>query len=413
MDSKKTVYIALSSFMFAYFFAQAMSISLLAIWLKNVLHLSGVETGLVFAANFFTAMCVQPLYGFISDKVGLNKTLLWGLAGMVVLCGVFFTFVYGPLLILYAPLGAIVGGLYLGFTFIAGSFVIESYVDRAGRKYGFEFSRARLWGSLGFAAAAFFSGTLFNIDPRIDFFLATAAGIVMLVVIYFAPLRASDEEQAQSQSLRVSDAVAVLGMAGFWRFMVLILGVTTLYLVYDLQFPAYFASQFSDTKTGTAMFGYLNSAQIFIEAGMFFLAPIVVKKTGAKYGLLLAAAIMIVRIAGSGLVTGPILISCMKMLHSLELPILVTSIFRYISGNFEPRLASTLYLVSTGFIRNIGLMTLSVVAGRSYDLIGFPKTYIAIALLALVFWILSFFSLVPDKRPGHTSSKDTNLQPIA
>ncbi|GAA0573612.1 oligosaccharide MFS transporter [Rhizomicrobium electricum] len=398
MDTRKTVYAALSGFMFAHFFAEAMSISLLAIWLKNVLHLSGMQAGLVFSANFFTAMCVQPLYGFISDKVGLNKTVLSSIAGMVVLCGMFFTYVYGPMLLAYPVLGAIVGGLYLGFTFIAGRFVIESYVDRAGRKYGFEFGRARLWGSLGYALAAFFSGSLFNIDPRIDFFLATAAGLVMLVIIYFAPLKASVDELAQSKALRIGDALAVLGMAKFWRFMVLILGVTTLYLVYDLQFPAYFASQFPDPKTGTAMFGYLNSAQIFVEAGMFFLAPIIVGKTGAKNGLLLAAAIMIIRIAGSGIVTGPVLISCMKMLHSLELPILVTSIFRYIAGNFEARLASTLYLVSTGFVRNTGLMALSVVVGQSYDVIGFPKTYLAIAVIASAFWLLSVFALAPDKK---------------
>lgn len=262
MNSKKKVYAALSAFMFAYFFAQAMSISLLAIWLKNVLHLTGVQTGAVFSANFFIAMCVQPLYGFVSDKVGLNKTVLWGIAAMVLLCGGFFPFVYGPLLQTYPLIGAIVGGIYLGITFVAGSFVIESDVDRAGRKFGFAFGRARMWGSLGFAFAAFFSGTLFNIDPRINFSLASLAGLVMLAVIYFAPMRASADEQAQAKSLHIADAIAVLGMSKFWRFMVLILGVTTLYLVYDLQFPAYFASQFSDPKLGTAMFGYLNSAQI-------------------------------------------------------------------------------------------------------------------------------------------------------
>jgi hypothetical protein len=117
--------------------------------------------------------------------------------------------------------------------------------------------------------------------------------------------------------------------------MVLILGVTNLYLVFDQQFPAYYASQFADPKHGAAMFGYLNSAQIFVEAGMLFVAPFIVNRTGAKNGLLLAAAIMIFRIAGSGLVEGPVAISAMKMLHSLELPILAVSIFRYIAAHFE------------------------------------------------------------------------------
>lgn len=399
---KKGIYISLSGYLFAYFFAQAMTISLLAIWLKNVLHLTGVEVGFVFSANFLTAMCCQPLYGYISDKIGLNKTILWTIAVLVLLSGGFFTFVYGPLLSLWPLVGAIVGGVYLGVTFVAGSFAIESYVDRAGRKFGFAFGRARMWGSLGYAAAAFFSGGLFNIDPRIDFFLASLAGVVMLPVLYWAPIQGDAVDAAAAQNLKVSDAVSVLAMKKFWRFMVLILGVTTLYLVYDLQFPAYFAAQFPSPAEGTVMFGYLNSAQIFVEAGMFFLAPLIVGRIGAKNGLLLAAFIMIVRIAGSGLVSGPLPISCMKMMHSVELPILVTSIFRYIADNFEARLASTLYLVSTGFIRNIGLMVLSVVAGFGYDTIGFPHTYIVIAVIATIFWFASFFAL--QSRPGAVSA---------
>jgi len=134
-----------------------------------------------------------------------------------------------------------------------------------------------------------------------------------------------------------------------------------------------------------------------VEAGMFFIAPFIVDRTGAKNGLLLATAIMIIRIAGSGLVTGPFPISCMKMLHSLELPILIVSIFRYIAVHFDAHLASTLYLVSTGFIRNIGMAVFSLIAGKSYDLIGFPRTYLAIAMVAFIFWTASFFALSPTQ----------------
>lgn len=146
------------------------------------------------------------------------------------------------------------------------------------------------------------------------------------------------------------------------------------------------------------MFGYLNSAQIFLEAGMLFVAPFVVNKIGAKNGLLLAAAIMIVRIAGSGLVHGPVPISAMKMLHSLELPILVVSIFRYIAFHFESRLASTLYLVGVSFGHSLGLAVLSPIVGKSYDLIGFPSTYLLIALFAAAFWVASVFALSPTPR---------------
>ena len=51
------------------------------------------------------------------------------------------------------------------------------------------------------------------------------------------------------------------------------------------------------------------------------------------------------RIIGSGLVVGPIGISSMKLIHALELPIMLIAIFKYLAANFDTRLSSILYLV--------------------------------------------------------------------
>ncbi len=396
--TSRKIYALLSAYMFFYFAAQAMCIALLSNWLKSGLGLNGVETGVVFTANFAAALCAQPLYGFISDKVGLRRHVLFFLGLMVAGCGPLFQFVYEPLLKSNLIVGAVLGGVYLGVTFISGSFALESFIDRAGRKYGFEYGRVRMWGSLGFAFAAFFSGTLFNIDPHINFYIASATATVLIGSLCLFRVEASTAEKLASSSLKVADALAVLRMPKFWRFMVLILGVTNLYLVYDQQFPVYYASQFATPELGRVMFGRLASAQIFVEAGMLFAAPFIVTLIGIKRGLLLASAIMIVRIGGSGLVTGPVAISCMKMLHSFELPILLVSIFRYIAAHFENRLASTLYLVGVSFGHSLGLAVLSPIAGRSYDLIGFPRTYLLISAGALIFWLASGVSLAADPK---------------
>ncbi len=283
-------------------------------------------------------------------------------------------------------------------TFIAGSFALESFADRAGRAYGFEYGRVRLWGSLGFAFAAFFCGNLFNRDPRLSFYLASAAAMVLFGVLHLLRFEAPADDRQTSSALRMGDALAVLKLPEFWGFMVLILGVTDLYLVYDQQFPVYFASQFATADQGRVMFGRLASAQIFVEAALLFVAPSLVGRLGVKRSLLTAAAVMIVRIAGSGLVTGPWAISAMKMLHSLELPILLVALFRYIALHFDSRVASTLYLVGVSFGHSLGLAVLSSVVGRGYDLIGFPWTYLLLAAGTSVFWVAACFSLAPDRR---------------
>lgn len=73
-------------------------------------------------------------------------------------------------------------------------------------------------------------------------------------------------------------------------------------------------------------------------------------RIGAKQGLLLAGGVMALRMFGSGLVSGALMISAMKLLHAVELPILLIAIFKYIASRFDSRLSSTLYLVGFQFI---------------------------------------------------------------
>jgi OHS family lactose permease-like MFS transporter len=416
-------YATLSAFLFCFFFAQAMAISLLSIWLTRSLHLNGAQAGTVFAVNSVGAMLAQPAYGFLSDRMGFRKVVPACIALLVILAGPFFLYVYAPLLRWNLPLGAISGGIYLGFTFMAGSYALESYVDRVGRLYDFEYSRVRLWGSIGFATAAAFSGRLYNLDPAINFFLASAAGLLLLPLILMARIEPDPEAQAAADRLTLRDSMELFSNPKFWRFMILILGVTNLYLVYDQQFPFYFSSLFPTAEHGNAMFGYLNSAQIFVEAGGMFVAPLIVRRIGATRGLLVAAMIMILRIAGSGLAIGPVTISMCKMAHAIELPILAVSIFRYIAYHFEARFAATVYMVGVSFGHSLGLAVLSPLVGISYDRIGFQHSYFLIAGFALVFWIWSYFALaptpveyVPRRRfpvePGSGSPTAPSLQPL-
>jgi OHS family lactose permease-like MFS transporter len=395
MTPARRNYSLLSAFLFFFFFAQAASMSMLAIWLKGAMGLSGAAVGTVFSANFLAAMLAQPILGYVSDKMGLRKGVPLAIGCLVVLACIFFSFVYAPALRVNLPLGAVLGGLYLGVTFVAGIFAVESYVDRVGRKYGFEYSRARLWGSLGYASAAAFTGRLYNLDPKLNFYLASAAGLLLVPIILSTRIETGATERARTSALTPRHAASILLLPKFWGFMVLILGVTNLYLVYDQQFPFYFSSLFPTPARGNEMFGYLSSAQIFVEAGMMFVAPWIVMRTGARYGLLLASGIMIVRIAGSGLAVGPISISACKMLHSLELPILSVSIFRYIAYHFETRFSSMIYLVGVSFGHSLGLAFFSPLAGAGYDRIGFQHTYFLIAAFALIFWLGSWFSLAP------------------
>ena len=163
---KNRNYFALSAVSFLHLFAWSAAMSFFAIWLGQHLGIGATKTGLLYSANALAALCMQPVLGFISDKIGLKKTLLFTILIILLLIGPFFIYIYGPLLVSNFYLGAILGGIYLGFIFNAGYGVIDSYINKVSIKYGFEYGRARMWGSFGWAAATYTTGIAMNINPN-------------------------------------------------------------------------------------------------------------------------------------------------------------------------------------------------------------------------------------------------------
>lgn len=398
-DSKK-YYSILSALLFFFFFTWSSSFSLISIWLHQFVGLKGTDTGLIFSAISLVALCAQPLYGFIQDKLGLRKNLLLVIAALLILSGPFFI-VFASVLRWNIYVGSILGGLYVGMTFFAGIGVLESYTERVSRIRGFEYGRARMWGSLGWASATFIAGHNINIDPNYNFIMASISGIIFLIFLTLLKTNKSDAfnqlEHGKTSEITIKDALNLLSLPQFWALILFVIG-TCVYGVYDQQFPVFFASQFPVAERGNEMYGYLNSLQVFLEAGGMFLAPFLVNRIGAKNGLIVASSVMAARIIGSGLVEGPVLISIMKLLHAVELPILLISIFKYNSQHFDKRLSSTLYLVGFQCVSSIVATLLSPLAGYGYDNYGFAPTYMVMGCIVITTTLLSVIFLRSDSK---------------
>ncbi|MFS0637927.1 MFS transporter [Mesobacillus foraminis] len=412
MKNSKSLYWKLSAYFFFFFFTWSSSYSLFSIWLGQEINLTGAETGIIFSVNAVFALCMQPLYGYISDKIGLKKNILFFISILLVFVGPFYIYVYGPLLQYNVYLGAVVGGLYLGTAFLAGIGAIESYIEKIGRKYDFEYGKSRMWGSLGWAAATFFAGQLYNINPNINFWVASVSAIILVGIILSVKVEMTEHEAKRADSVKLKDVGQLFLLKDFWYLMMYVVGVTCVYSVYDQQFPIYYSSLFPTEAMGNQVFGYLNSIQVFLEAGMMFLAPLIVNKLGAKRSLILAGYLMAFRIIGSGLVEGPVGISGMKLIHALELPIMLIAIFKYLAANFDTRLSSVLYLVGFQFASQVGASILSPLAGSLYDSMGFRNAYIIMGIMVLGFTIISMFTLIGAKK-GKENLKIKNLQKAA
>ena len=410
---KNSVYLRLSSFLFTFFFCWLVFLAFMPIWFKQVLHLSGAQIGTIYAANAIAAMTFQPIYGYISDRIGLRKHLLGFINFCVAMTAPFFLLVYQPLLESFFFAGVVAGALFMAIAYNAGVADIESFVEKAGRSNDFEFGRARCWGSLGAAVGIFAAGLVFNLNPSYIFILASIMSLPLAAILYTTRLKAADLEIAQKNNISLADVKALFKIKNVWLFMIFILGSACVYSVFDQQFAIYYASLFPTEAEGNEAFGYLNSFQVFLEAAAMFAAPYFVNKLGAKRSLILAGTIMTCRMVGSGVVVNTIGISAIKLLHAVELSLLLVAVFKYIAKNFDNRLASVMYLVGYQLSNQLGAAILSPVVGSFYDSIGFPSTYLFLGAVVGSFTLFGAFVLVSDSKAPYQQREEAESAPEA
>ncbi|TCV98900.1 oligosaccharide MFS transporter [Biostraticola tofi] len=409
----KSSYYKISTFIFLYFFTWSASIGLLAIWLGQRTHLSGAMIGTVFAVNGVFAVILKPIYGYIMDKIGMSKSLLYFVVAMSALMAPFFIYVYQPLLVSHTMIGIVVGAIYLSFAWYAGVAASESYADRFSRLNGLEFGQIRMWGSLGWATAASFSGVLFNLSPAYNFILGSIASLVMLLVLLTLkvdPASVQNNNVIAKDKIALADVALLLRNRKFWAFCLYVAGVVWMMFIAEQQFSRYFVSFFKDVHQGNAIYGYLSTVQSATEFLMMMGIPLLVNYVGAKTGLLLTGLVIGLRLIASGLTDDPLLISIIKPLYGLEMSLLLISVFKYIAEHFDKRVNATMYLLGYQAMLYVGSIAIASPVGMLYEKIGFEHTYLIMGTTALVFTLISAFTLsaCTSKRNGPPIARSSN-----
>lgn len=392
----RSAQVKMSTFIFLYFFTWSSSFGLYALWLSQKVGLDSITIGSVFAINGVFAVIMKPVYGYIMDKIGMSKWLLYFVCAVSALMAPFFIFVYQPLLLSHTTMGIIIGALYLSLGWYAGVAASESYADRFSRLYGLEFGRVRMWGSLGWALAASISGVLFNLTPLANFLVSSATSVLMLLVLI--SLKIGDEQLRSNNVISAnkivfSDVILLLKNRKFWMFSLYVAGVAWMMFVAEQQFPRYFVSFFATKEQGNAWYGYLSMIQSGTEFVMMMFIPVLVNHYGAKKGLLLCGCVVGARLIASGLTTDPVMISIIKPLYGMEIALLLISVFKYIAEHFHKKVNATMYLLGYQAMIYVGSVVVAPPAGYLYAKIGFEQTYLMMGCCALLFTLISTLTL--------------------
>ncbi len=120
-----------------------------------------------------------------------------------------------------------------------------------------------MWGSLGWAAAAWIVGKYIDSNPNLAFWLASLAIVIAAICFMLTKIELTDADVARSESLKVSHALELAKNGQFWMLLLFTLFVTQIYDTYDQQFAQYFSLRFRRRRKATAGTG---SSRLFRSA---------------------------------------------------------------------------------------------------------------------------------------------------
>lgn len=378
--------------------------SFFQIWLTNEergLGFSGAQVGTLYSVNSIGTLIIMLFYGTTQDRLGLKRNLAIFASAIMALIGPFMIWVYRPLLEANFMLGVVVGAVVLSFGFLAAAGLLEAISERYSRVYNFEYGQARMWGSIGYALVALIAGFLFTINPNLNFWLGSLFGLLCLLVQLFwknAPVPANTIAVNISQETPgVREMVGLLKIKSLWAIIGFVFLSWTFYTVFDQQmFPEFYTNLFETQEQGQRVYGVLNSVQVFVEALMMGLVPLIMRRYGVKTTLMMGIGVMFIRILGCAIFTDPVIISLVKMLHAPEVALCILPVFRYFTLHFNPALSATLYMVGFQIASQIGNVILSPVLGSVRDVIGYQPTFYLIAGVVAVAFVYGLFILKND-----------------
>lgn len=383
---------------FSYFFTWAIVFGYLTLWLEQEAGFNGVEAGFVFSMMAGVSLIFQPVFGIISDKLLMKKTLVLIIAVGMIFVGPYFQWIFHPLLALGHMPAALATGVYLSFILNGGVSVIEQYVQRASLTNRFEYGHSRIGGSLAGAAASLAGGQLFLWNPNAIFWACSAAAALLTCCLLFSTKIhmeniAAVSGQNTSNKFDWKMISSIFKMRNFWILSLFYIGTSAIYDVFDQQFIIFFKSFFDSPDEGTLAYSYMTSSQVALEFVLMLPMPWIINKIGSRNGLIAYGVILALRILGSALVPNLTLIIVLRLLAGLEMPLLLISIMKYIAGAFDLRLYATVYAFSSNFAKQISVFFISSLAGTMYDQIGFQETYLMMGIVVAAVTAICAFTL--------------------
>ncbi|UUZ93865.1 MFS transporter [Paenibacillus sp. P25] len=279
---------------------------------------STIQIGLLYSVGPMIGIAANLFWGFMSDKFRtVKKVLSLILLGQLILALLMFrTDSFGLLMVLMAvffffqtPMSSLNDSLTL------------LNASRTGKSY----ASYRVWGSIGFAAAAFAFGQLMKLYGT---GLTAVLGIATISLSLLLSFALTDAREANYKKPDFSGLLPIIGSRSFLAFLLIVLTLSIAHRMND-GFLALFMQRLGAPPS---LIGLSWMASAVSEIPVFFL----LSRFGHKFKepplLVICCLVYVVRFLLMSRVENPLWVIAIQVMHSLSFGIFYFTVIRYIQS---------------------------------------------------------------------------------
>jgi oligosaccharide:H+ symporter len=367
-------------FYLGYFSAMGVYLPYLGLYLGSV-GFSGTQIGL--AASFFplAGVVMPPLWGLLSDRFGWRKYLLMAALLAAILTSLLLWLIahsFAMLLIFLILLAIAISPAIP----LADAMTLQ-WIDERGGSYG----AIRVYGSAGFLIAAIVAGTILNAVGIASLFLLLAA-------VFCAPFLASFFMPGQSKaSMARANSRELLFLL---RDRVLLLFLLFCMIGYG-TFAAYntfFGLYLRSLGIDTAAIGLASGMASLSELPIMMLSPLLLKRLGVKWLLIIGLSVAVVRWLGYTIFTDYPMLFFFTLLHGVAFASFYVASVTFLDQRVPLPLRTTGQTLFYGTSFGLGTWASTNLFGALYERLHGSTTYLVAAAICAAS-ILGLILLIP------------------
>jgi PPP family 3-phenylpropionic acid transporter len=316
---------------------------------------TGMEIALIINVTPITMFLVQPVYGFVADRIGYRKCML----ASTMLAGIsFLLYLQWSSFVALLLITVCMSVFYNGIQPILDSLTLEL----AETSPDFNYGSIRVAGAAGWAITGIVTGYYIDqLDTRVIYLFSSGSLIIAFFIALSIPKRPSRKQETQVSLVKSLRYLNDRKLVGF-LFSVLLISaaVTTIWNFYSIYMK--------ENGASAALVGVGLSLQGLFEIPFFFFSVPILQKLGMKPALLLCAAASALRMFLYSVVTVPEWAIAVDVLHGLSWSLFWVVCVEYTNALVKPELRATGQSLLYASYFGIGAVLGNFWTGYLYDM---------------------------------------------